>query len=191
MFFARGYTVVMNITLTQVQTQVQTLSSHAATSLPAFASLPALASDFLVVLVLVASLFFFSRYAGRGRFVAFIISLYTGYALYTVFPFAYYLPSAPAITALTSDVALFSGLCIAVYIILRRIVVSDFIYIGTIGLVILSLLTTGFLLALAYQVFPVRDVYTFTPAIDALFAAKSYFFWWFISPLVGLFIFAR
>ena len=107
MFFARGYTVVMNITLTQVQTQVQTLSSHAATSLPAFASLPALASDFLVVLVLVASLFFFSRYAGRGRFVAFIISLYTGYALYTVFPFAYHLPSTPAITALASDLALF------------------------------------------------------------------------------------
>lgn len=192
MCFVLGYTVAMNPTFAQAQTQVQALSAHVVTNLPALAtSLPAFASDFLVVLVLVASLFFFSRYAGRGRFVAFIVSLYTGYALYKVFPFANYLPSAPAITALTSDLALFSALCIAVYVILRRIVVSDFIYIGTIGLIILSFLTAGFLLALAYQVFPVRDVYTFTPAIDVFFATKSYFFWWFIAPLVGLFVFAR
>lgn len=175
----------MNLTISQVQTQAHILATQATASTPKFVG------DFFVVLVLVAAIFLFSRYAGRGRFVAFIISLYVGYAIYIIFPFTEYLQSTTAITALTSDLAMFSASCIAAYVILRRVAVSDFVSIGTTGLVILSFLITGFLLALAYQVFPVRDVYTFTPAIDMLFSVKQYFFWWFIAPLVGLFVFVR
>jgi hypothetical protein len=74
---------------------------------------------------------------------------------------------------------------------LRRVVVSDFLYVGIIGLLILSLLATGFLIALAYHVFPVTSVYHFSSAIDMLFASKTYFWWWFIAPAVGLFFLAR
>ncbi|MDD2657331.1 MAG: hypothetical protein PHD04_01560, partial [Candidatus Pacebacteria bacterium] len=77
------------------------------------------------------------------------------------------------------------------YIILRRVVVSDFLYIGIFGLIILSFLGSAFLIALAYHVFPVASVYHFTPAIDLLFAAKAYFWWWFAAPAIGLFFFAR
>ncbi len=171
--------------MNQTLVQVQTLATYVGTNLFPFIS------DFLIVLVLVVALFLFARTAGRGRFIAFFISLYIGYALYIVFPFIKYLPSTPAITALVSDVAVFGALSIAAYILLRNVVVSDFVSISTIGLVILSLLGTGFLLALAYQIFPVRSVYTFTPAIDVFFVARAYFFWWFIAPLIGLFIFAR
>ena len=171
----------MNTTLLQVQT----LATHTGTSVFSFAS------SFLVVLVLFGALFFFARYVGRGQFVALLVSFYTGYTLYSVFPFASLLPSTPASTALITDLALFGAFVAATYIILRRVVVSDFLSIGTIGLFILSLLAAGFLLALAYHVFPVRSVYSFTPAIDALFAPKGFFFWWFIAPLLGLFVFAK
>jgi hypothetical protein len=148
-------------------------------------------SDFLIVVVLVVAFVLFSRYAGRGPFVGVILSFYTAYALYIAFPYGSYLPSAPPITALATHVGLYLALVVVFYIVLRRVVVSDFLYIGSIGLIILSFLATGFLLVLAYQVFSVTAVYHFTPALDLLFAAKKYFFWWFIGPAVGLFFLAR
>jgi len=101
------------------------------------------------------------------------------------------LPTAPAMTALLSQMALYAGLTLVFYIILRRVVVSDFLYVGIFGTIILSFLGATFLIALAYHVFPVADVYNFTPAIDLLFAAKQYFFWWFAAPAIGLFFLAR
>ncbi len=165
--------------------QVQTFATHTGVGVFSFTS------DFLVIFVLVGTLFFFARYVGRGPFVALLISFYTGYTLYSIFPFTNFLPSAPAGTALIVDVALFGAFVAATYIILRRVVVSDFLSMGTVGLFILSFLAAGFLLALSYHVFPVREVYSFTPAIDALFIPKAFFFWWFIAPLLGLFFIAR
>ncbi len=94
-------------------------------------------------------------------------------------------------TALLAHVGVYLGLSFLFYIILRRVVVSDFLYVGIFGLIALSFFGAAFLLALAFQVFPVADVYRFTPAIDLLFAPKAYFFWWFVAPAVGLFFLAR
>ncbi len=170
---------------TQIIAQAQTILNHVLSNLPSFTG------DFLVIFVLVGFLFLFARYTGRGQFVALIISLYSGYAMYSIFPFMGYLPSAPAITALASDLAVYGVLSGIAYVILRRIVVSDFLSIGIIGVAILSVLGAGLLMSLAYNVFPVQNVYTFTPAVDLLFAPKEYFFWWFVAPLIGLFVFAR
>jgi hypothetical protein len=148
-------------------------------------------SDFLIIIILLGILYFFARYAGRGPFVGVLLAFYCAYALYAVFPYVAFLPTAPALTALLSRVGLYLAFVIAFYIILRRVVVSDFLYIGTFGLIILSFLGAAFLLALAYQVFPVASVYHFTPAIETLFASEKYFFWWFSAPAVGLFFLAR
>lgn len=149
------------------------------------------ASDFFIVLILLAAFFLFAYYVGRGPFVALLLAFYSAYALYLTFPYVSYLPTAPATTALFSNVALYLALSFVFYIVLRRVVVSDFLYVGLFGLAALSFLGAAFLLALAYHVFPVSSVYTFTPAIDALFAPEQYFFWWFISPAVGLLFLAR
>jgi hypothetical protein len=148
-------------------------------------------SDFVIILVLVLAFVMFSRYAGRGPFVGIILSFYTAYAIYIAFPYDSYLPSAPAITALATRVGLYLAFVVIFYIIMRRVVVSDFLYIGSIGLILISFLAAGFLLALAYHVFPVAPVYHFTPALDMLFASKTYFFYWFIAPAVGLFFLAH
>lgn len=148
-------------------------------------------SDFVIILAMVLVFILFSRYVGRGPFVGVMLSFYTAYALYVAFPYMDLLPSAPAITAVATRTALYLGLAFVFYIILRRVVVSDFLYIGSIGLIVLSFLATGFLLALAYHVFSITMVYQFTPAIDLLFAPKEYFFYWFLAPAIGLFFLAR
>lgn len=149
------------------------------------------AGDFLVVILLAAIFFLFAWYVGRGPFVALMLSFYGAYALYAVFPYQSLFPSEPAMMALLAHVGAYFALALAFYLILHRVIVSDFLYIGTFGLVILSLLGAAFLIALAYHVFPVADVYRFAPAIDALFAPAKYFFWWFAAPVVGLIFFAR
>lgn len=174
-----------------VASTTDAIAQVSALATPAALSAWSYASDFLIVIILLAILFFFARYAGRGPFVGALLSLYSGYALYAVFPYASSLPTAPAATALFAHTGLYLAFVIAFYIIMRRIVVSDFLYIGTFGLLILSLLGAAFLLALAYHTFSVASVYHLTPAIDALFTPAKYFFWWFSAPAVGLFFLAR
>ncbi len=149
------------------------------------------AGDFLIVILLFTALFMFAWYFGKGPFAGLLLSFYVGYAVYALFPYLSLLPSAPAQTALAAHLALFASLTLLAQFIIRRIAVSDFLYVGVIGIIILSLLGACFLLALAYHVFPVQEVYTFTPAIDALFAPKEWFFWWFVAPLIGLLLLAR
>ena len=172
-------------TTTDALAQVNTLATHTALSVWG------VASDFLIVFILLSVFFLFAWYVGRGPFVAVLLAFYAAYALYLAFPYISYLPTAPATTALLAHIGLYVALTFAFYIILRRVVVSDFLYIGIFGLMGLSFLAAAFLLAFAYHVFPVASIYHFTPAIDVLFAPKEFFFWWFIAPAVGLFFLAR
>ena len=148
-------------------------------------------SGFLVLIVPAVILILFSRYVGRGPYVAILLALYAAYALYAAFPYVTVLPSAPAITALATRLGIYLGLVLFFYIILRRVVVSDFLHIGSLSLILISFLASGFLLALAYQVFPVTEVYHFNPALDPFFGPKRFFFWWFIGPALGLFFLAK
>lgn len=149
------------------------------------------ASDFVIIIVLLSAFFLFAWYIGRGPLVAILLAFYCAYAIYLIFPYASYLPTAPALTALLSKAGVYFGLAFVFYVILRRVVVSDFLYVGMVGLLALSFFGAAFLIALAYHVFPVAEIYRFTPAIDALFAPKEYFFWWFVAPAIGLFFLAR
>lgn len=165
--------------------QVSTIATHGAITVWAAIS------GFLLLIVPAILLILFSRYVGRGPFVAVLLSLYASYALYAAFPYVAVLPTAPAITALATRLGIYAGLAFFFYIILRRVVVSDFLHISSLSLILISTLTSGFLLALAYHVFPVADVYSFNAALDPLFGPKQYFFWWFVAPAVGLFFFAK
>lgn len=148
------------------------------------------ASDFLIIIILFSVLFLFAWYVGRATLVSVLIAFYAAYAIYAIFP-ASYLPTAPAMTALLSQVGLYAALTLVFYIILRRVVVSDFLYVGIFGTIVLAFLGAAFMLVLAFHVFSVAGVYNFTPAVAALFAPKAYFFWWFSAPAIGLFFLAR
>ena len=147
--------------------------------------------SFFIIFILFSVFFLFAWYIGRATLVSVLIAFYAAYAIFVAFPYDSLLPTAPALTALLANIGLYAGLTLAFYIILRRVVVSDFLYVGIFGTIILAFLGATFLLALAYHIFPVADVYNFTPAVDALFAAKAYFWWWFVGPAIGLFFLAR
>jgi len=173
------------MTATDGIAQVNTLATHYAFTVWSAAS------DFLIIIILFSVLFLFAWYIGRATLVSILLAFYAAYALYVAFPYSSLLPTAPALTALLAQLGLYAGLTLVFYIILRRVVVSDFLYVGIFGTIILAFLGATFMLALAFHVFPVADVYTFTPAVDALFATKQYFFWWFVAPAIGLFFLAR
>lgn len=184
---ARAHCYTVPMTAAQGIAQVNTLATH--TALSAWSVI----SAFLGILVLTLAFFLFAYYVGRGPFVALLLSLYGAYSVYAVLPplITNFLPTAPAMTALISHLGIYAALAFVFYMILRRVVVSDFLYIGLFGLIALSFLAAAFLLALGYHVFSVVSVYSFTPAIATLFAPAQYFFWWFIAPIVGLFFLAR
>ncbi|MSU74682.1 hypothetical protein EXS57_02800 [Candidatus Kaiserbacteria bacterium] len=172
-------------TIVQQLGQINTYAIH--TALTVWNS----ASDFLIIIALVAFFFAFAWYVGRGPFVAIILSYYGAHAIYMSFPYMSYLPSAPPLTALLAHAGLYAALGFAFYVVMRRVVVSDFLYIGNVALIILSFFASAFLIALTYHVFPIDSVYHFKPAMDALFAPKEYFFWWFVAPAIGLFFLGR
>ena len=170
---------------TDTLTQASTIVTHSALTVWSASS------DFLIIIIMLAVFVLFSRYVGRGPFVGLLLAFYAAYALYAAFPYQSALPTAPATTALLTHVGLYLALVLLFYIILRRIVVSDFLYIGIFGLLILSFLAAAFLLALLFNIFPISSIYSFTAPVAALFEPKQYFFWWFIAPAIGLFFFAR
>jgi len=164
--------------------QMSTLATHTTSSILA------IADNFLVALILFLALFFFAWYVGRGPFVALLLSFYAAYAIYVFFPYTSFLPTTPALTAFLAHIGLYAAFTFVFYLILRRVIVSDFLYIGMFGLIVLSFLGAGFLIAIASQIFSVTSFYQFTPAIISLFPSE-YFFWWFSGPAIGLLFLAR
>jgi hypothetical protein len=153
-----------------------------------------LGSDFLVVILLFVLIFLIAWWAGKAFIISFLLSLYTGYAIYSVFlkaSFLSYLPQSSPFITLGEMVGVFFVLCLIAFFIIHKALVPDFISIGFFGLLILSFLATGFLLALAFHSFPVVPLYSFTPEVSSIFAPDEYFFWWFAAPLAGLFFFVR
>src|SRR3989338_4326963 len=122
----------------------------------------------LAFVILAGTLFLFALRVGRAAFLSLVIALYAGYGLYAAFP---YLDEALALggTPLIKFAISVGSYLIAVlipYLLLRRVAFSDFVSIGFVGLLILSLITTGFLFALAYFVFGVGSVYSFSASIE-------------------------
>ena len=152
-------------------------------------------NDFLIVIILIGLMLFFMFRSGRRGVVSLTMSVYVGVTLYTLFPFKDVVLAATAgapLASLALTAVMLISFTTVPYIVLRRVVVTDFLgRSGVLFLLIVSFLLTAMLLASAYHILPVRDFYAFTPALDALFAPKELFFWWFISPLVALFAMAK
>ena len=164
---------------------VSTLATHT------IASAWAIGSNFLLVIALVAALLFFAWYVGHGPFVALSLSFYAAYAIYAVSPYLSLLPSSSPFIAFLTHVCAYAVFVLAFYVVLRRVIVSDFLHISWFGLVVLALLGAGFLIALLAHAFALSSVYAVTPVVAIYIASSDYFFWWFIAPAVGLLVFAR
>lgn len=148
--------------------------------------------NFLVLLVIAAALFFFALRAGRSMLISLILALYVGFALFSVFPYkeTFLVSDTPVVRAV-AGIALFALFTFFPYILLRRVSSTGSMHIHPVTLAVLTLVTAGFALALGYHVLNIAAVIPLTPSLDALFAPDKYFFWWFVAPLLGIYLTAR
>lgn len=165
-----------------VTTQVNTFAATGISNAWLFAT------NFLALLILTVIMIGFSYKAGRGGIISLLVAFYVGYALYTVFPY-----SKPIIDA-GGSTTIKAGISIVLYLIftivpfkfIQRLVGNGFGVLSFVPRFALSFLAAAFLLAVAYHVFHVSNIYTFPEPINTLFAPDKYFFWWFVAPLLGL-----
>lgn len=53
---------------------------------------------------------------------------------------------------------------------------------------LLSFMATGLLFSFLFHLFPGKEIFFFSPMVQALFASDAAFFWWLTLPLIALFL---
>jgi len=170
---------------------MQPITALATTS---FTTVWSLIGNFIALIILAGILFFFAQRSGRGAFLAFVISLYAGYALYLVFPYTSAIIKALGATATNTAIVsvILYGIAVAIpYYLIRRSASADLFRVGPLALIVLVVLTAGFLLAFGNHALSVSSLYSYPAPLAHLFAPAEYYFWWFIAPLVGFLFLAR
>ncbi|MBA3789075.1 hypothetical protein H0X32_01615 [Patescibacteria group bacterium] len=123
---------------------------------------------------------------------AFTISLYLGYAVYSIFPYSENVLSiggTPLMRTILS-IVIYAVFVIVSYFIVKRVVTRS----GRSRLpamILQVVLLIGFLLALGYHSFAITRIYAFPPIVNTIFDPTTFFFWWFIAPLIVLFLLER
>jgi hypothetical protein len=146
-------------------------------------------SNFLVLVVLTI-VFVLISYRSRAGIVSLVVSFYVGYAIFSVFPYSKDIIASggsPLVKAGIS-VAIYAICCVVPYIFIERLVTGGIGVLSVFPRFGLSFLSATFLMALAYHVFHVNNIYTFPEPLNTLFAPDQFFFWWFLAPLLGLLI---
>ncbi|HYE23142.1 MAG TPA: hypothetical protein VEA92_01665 [Candidatus Paceibacterota bacterium] len=150
------------------------------------ASALSLVGNIFVFLLIVAALVVFAMRVGKAALLSLILSLYIGYALYSVFPFTDIAGGTPV-----ANVVVYGVFVILSYLLVRRISGGGMGSFKIVPLIILCALAGGFVMALGYTALNIDTVYDFPKTLDLLFAPKEYFFWWFMAPLAAAFFVSR
>ncbi len=152
-----------------------------------------LLSGVLALVVLTGVLLVFALRGGRSALISLILSMYAGYAIYAVFPFTDEILATGGTELIRTifSVGIFVAATILPFILIKRLTSAGFGSLSFVPNLILSFLGAAFILALGYQLFAISSVYPLTDTLDTAFAPTKFFFWWFIAPLIGLFLFAR
>lgn len=144
--------------------------------------------NFLILAVLTLIMIGFSYKSGRGGIISLIVAFYAGFAIYSVFPYSQGIISAGGTKVIKAviSIVLFIIATIVPFHFIQRLTGGGFGVLSFVPRFALSFLSAAFLLALAYNVFHVNNIYTFPAPINQIFEPNGYFFWWFIAPLAGL-----
>jgi hypothetical protein len=148
-----------------------------------------IASNFIILAGL-TFMFLVVSYRSRSgmNIISLTLSFYVGYALFLVFPYTKDIVSSGGspIMKATISVGIFVLGCIPGFLFVQRLVKGGIGLISVFPRLGLSFLGAAFLMALAYHVFHVNNIYTFPEPMNTIFAPDQYFFWWFAAPLIGL-----
>lgn len=147
--------------------------------------------DIIVLFFFVAVGFFYGISAGRAKLISFMLSVYIGGFLFENFSYLNEIIKSGSIAEkFFSKVFIFFLLVLALNILFSKIITSGADDKKWWHAFIISFFTSGLLFSYIFHIFPGKNIFTFSPLIQNLFASNSAFFWWLILPLVALF-FAR
>ncbi len=144
-------------------------------------------SNFLILLALTV-VFVLISYRSRAGIISLTVAFYVGYAIYLVFPYSKDIIASggsPMIKAIIS-IAIYAACTAIPFLFIERLVSGGIGVVSVFPRFGLSFLCAAFLMALAYHVFAINNIYAFPEPLNSLFAPDQYFFYWFIAPLVGL-----
>lgn len=147
--------------------------------------------DLIVVFAFVAVGFFYGISAGKSKLLSLLFSLYVSGFIFENF---YYLGRLVHGRTIMEEFLfrgfIFTAIVIVLTILFSRVLIS--------GLdsgarnwwksLLLSFTSSGLLFSYLFHLFPVKEIFTFSPATQSLFASNSAFFWWLILPLAALFL---
>lgn len=147
----------------------------------------AFGADFFAFIVVAALIAAFAFYFGGDRLPPLIAGIYAAIPLYLAFPFRALLPGTPFIS-----VGIFVAFTAAAMIaFLGLSFFSEHAVTSFLRVFAISVAAAGLLLAIAINVLPVEELYTFSAPTKALFAGDIAYFWWLAAPIAALFFFGR
>ncbi|MBI4691889.1 MAG: hypothetical protein HY773_00360 [Candidatus Terrybacteria bacterium] len=147
--------------------------------------------DVIIIFAFIAVGFFYGISAGRSNLLSLLFSLYIAGFIFENF---YYLDNLVKGQNMM-EVFLFRAFIFAVlagvlFILFSQVLVSGY----DSGVknwwksLLLSFMATGLLFSFLFHLFPAKEIFTFSPMVQSLFASDSAFFWWLSLPLVALFL---
>lgn len=147
--------------------------------------------DMIVIFAFVAIGFFYGISAGKTRMVAFLFSLYISGFLFENFSYLERLISSQTLM----ETFLFRVFFFFLIVLVIGALISQFINIPPEAseknwwhILLISFSSTGLLFSYLFALFPAREVITFSPIVQTIFASNTAFFWWLTVPLVSLFL---
>jgi len=147
--------------------------------------------DVIIIFAFVAIGFFYGISAGRSNLLSLLFSLYIAGFIFENFYYLDRLVSGQNIMELFLFRAfIFAVLAGILFILFSQVLVSGYDS-GARNWwksLLLSFMATGLLFSFLFHLFPGKEIFTFSPMVQGLFASESAFFWWLTLPLVALFL---
>lgn len=150
--------------------------------------------DLLAIFFFVAIGFFYGITLGKTKLIAVLFSLYISGFVFENFSYLDFLTKGrPLFEAFLFRATAFGILIIILTFLFNRVLSRDYTS-GTREwwkIFLLSFLETGLLMSFIFQLLPAKQLFSFSPLVENVFASSRAFFWWLTLPLVALFFIAR
>lgn len=141
-------------------------------------------TDVLVIIGLVIVGATFTFFMGKSKAVALLLALFSSITLFQVFPFTKQLTVLTGALPIALNVlGIFLIFTIALYFLLNKYVIGDFVEGNFFKSVIVGIAFTALILAIIQFVLPLDAVYNFGPKVDMWFTGNFGLFWWLLAPL--------
>ncbi len=146
--------------------------------------------DLIIILIVAVLLCAYGSMKGKDKIISLIASLYPAAMVYSVFPYTENLIffKQTALQISISHFVIFLVFLVLIHLALNKVFSAHSFYRGGFaGVILISLATTGLLIAMAYHLSGFRNLLFLSPNLIPLFSGQlAYFIWLIIPPALFL-----